>query len=104
MNLARRLTASRFTGIDHSADGLARAEQLASDLELANVRFELRTLRSPLPRPIGPGESGEVALRIEPPDRPGRFTLAIDLVHEHVSWFSHVGAPPMRIAMRVTTK
>ena len=61
-------------------------------------------LRSPLPRPVAPGETCEVAVRIQSPDEPGRLTLAIDLVHEHVTWFSRAGAPPLRIAMRVTTR
>jgi SAM-dependent methyltransferase len=58
-------------------------------------------LRSRLPRPIAPGESCKAALRIRCPDEPGRFTLAIDLVHEHVTWFSAAGAAPLRIPLRV---
>jgi len=58
-------------------------------------------LRSRLPRPIAPGDSCKAALRIRCPDEPGRFTLVVDLVHEHVTWFSHAGAPPLRIPFRV---
>lgn len=58
-------------------------------------------LRSRLPRPIAPGDSCEAALRIRCPDVPGHFTLAVDLVHEHVTWFSGAGAPPLRIPLRV---
>jgi SAM-dependent methyltransferase len=58
-------------------------------------------LRSPLPRPIPPGESCKAALRIRCPDKPGRLTLAVDLVHERVTWFSQAGAPPLRVPIRV---
>lgn len=58
-------------------------------------------LRNPLPRPIAPGESCTASLRIRCPDEPGRFTLAIDLVHEHVTWFRDAGVPPLRVSVRV---
>lgn len=58
-------------------------------------------MRSPLPRPIAPGESATVAFRVQCPDEPGRYTLAVDLVHEHVTWFSRAGVPALRIAWRV---
>jgi SAM-dependent methyltransferase len=58
-------------------------------------------LRSWLPRPIAPQESCTAALRIRCPDEPGRFTLAIDLIQEHVTWFSEAGAPPLRVPLRV---
>jgi hypothetical protein len=58
-------------------------------------------LRSRLPRPIAPGDTCRAALRIRCPDEAGRYTLALDLVHEHVTWFSHAGAPPLRIPLRV---
>ena len=58
-------------------------------------------LRSPLPRPIAQGESCTVAFRTQCPDQPGRYTLAIDLVHEHVTWFSRAGVPALQIPLRV---
>jgi hypothetical protein len=42
-----------------------------------------------------------VALRIQSPPDPGRYTLAIDLVHEDVTWFSRAGVPALRIPVRV---
>jgi len=53
-------------------------------------------LRSPLPRPIAPGDSAVVAMRVQCPARPGRHTLVVDLVHEQVSWFSRAGVPGLR--------
>jgi SAM-dependent methyltransferase len=58
-------------------------------------------LRSPLPRPVAPGDSVVVALRIQSPPDPGRYMLAIDLVHEDVTWFSRAGVPALRIPVRV---
>lgn len=43
-------------------------------------------LRTPLPAPLAPGESMLVVADVEPPSA-GRYTLAIDLVREHVRWF-----------------
>jgi len=57
--------------------------------------------RSPLPRPIGPDEECDVTLRVRMPDKPGRYTLAVDLVREHTTWFSDAGSPWLRILFRV---
>ena len=59
-------------------------------------------LRTPLSRVVGPGESVEAVLRAQAPDRAGRFTLAVDLVHEGAAWFSDEGVPPRREAVRVS--
>lgn len=58
-------------------------------------------LRSPLPRPIAPGDRCVAALRILCPDQPGRYTLAVELVHEHVTWYSRAGVPALHIPLRV---
>jgi SAM-dependent methyltransferase len=57
--------------------------------------------RSPLPRSLGPGESCELELRVRTPAHPGRYVLAIDLVHEGVTWFSRAGVPCLRRPLRV---
>jgi hypothetical protein len=43
--------------------------------------------RSPLPETLGPGESCLMPLWLEGPERPGRYELEVDVVHEHVRWF-----------------
>ena len=48
--------------------------------------------RTPLPRVLLPGESLTMTMTVEAPAQPGRYTLAIDLVEEGVSWFSRAGA------------
>ncbi len=59
-------------------------------------------LRSPLPRSLEPGAACDVALRIQAPAGTGRCILAIDLVHEGVSWFSAGGVPPLRVPVDIT--
>jgi hypothetical protein len=44
-------------------------------------------LRTALPAELAPGESQVVPLHVLAPDRPGRYRLNPDLVHEHVRWF-----------------
>ena len=57
--------------------------------------------RSRLPRPLDPGAACRVPLVIETPAAPGRYVLAIDLVHEGVTWFSEAGQPPCRVPFTV---
>lgn len=44
-------------------------------------------LRTPLPRPLAPGENVRLAMRVHPPALPGMYILVIDLVREGVGWF-----------------
>jgi hypothetical protein len=38
---------------------------------------------------------------ITAPDKPGRYVLAYDLVHETVAWFSQKGVIPLEIDINV---
>jgi SAM-dependent methyltransferase len=58
-------------------------------------------LRSPLPRPVAPGERCAAALHVQCPATSGHVVLLIDLVHEHVTWFSQAGVPPLRVPVHV---
>jgi 2-polyprenyl-3-methyl-5-hydroxy-6-metoxy-1,4-benzoquinol methylase/glycosyltransferase involved in cell wall biosynthesis len=55
----------------------------------------------PLPRAVAPGES--IRLRIEhaAPRRPGKYTLKLDLVDQHVCWFADVGSEAFTIGFEV---
>jgi SAM-dependent methyltransferase len=45
-------------------------------------------VRTPLPGPLGPGESVELDVNIAGVGEPGLYTLALDLVHEYITWFT----------------
>jgi hypothetical protein len=57
--------------------------------------------RSPLPRPLLPGERLAMTMTIEAPRRHGSYTLAVDLVEEGVTWFSGAGASMLRAKVAV---
>ena len=47
-------------------------------------------LHTPLSRPLQPGESDPVQMRIAAPESPGNYTLAVTLLQENVAWFDDV--------------
>jgi hypothetical protein len=55
---------------------------------------ELDDFRIPLPRPVVPGESVEVAARVPTPKRT-ETRFAIDRVAEQVCWFGAHGSKPL---------
>jgi hypothetical protein len=48
-------------------------------------------IRTPLPRPVAPGERFTLRVDVRAPAPPGRYRLALDLVAEHRAWFGEVG-------------
>jgi hypothetical protein len=59
------------------------------------------SLRNPLPAPMTPSSSRVIPMRIQCPDKPGKYVLSIELVHEGVTWFSEAGVAPMRMRFSV---
>jgi hypothetical protein len=59
--------------------------------------------RTPLPRPLAPGESCMVTMNVTPPPSAGRYLFAPDLVHEHVRWFG-CESPPVEMTVVVEPK
>ena len=57
--------------------------------------------RTPLPQALKPGEACRLTLPVTAPSEPGTYTLAVDVVHEGVSWFEDKGSPSARAAIRV---
>lgn len=50
---------------------------------------------------LPPGGEIEMTLTVNAPQKPGEYTLEIDMVHEGVTWFSERGARPLRLSVRV---
>ena len=71
-------------------------------LDASGVMVEEDGLRTPLPRTVAPGDACTMSLRVRTPAAAGRYTLAIDLVEEGVTWFSRAGAPTRQV--RVTAR
>ncbi len=54
-----------------------------------------------LPGNVARNETAEVEVLITAPEKPGRYILVYDLVHETVTWFSHQGVIPLEIDVDV---
>jgi len=57
--------------------------------------------RGRLSRPVAPGDTVEVPLRVQAPGIPGTYVLECDLVQEHVCWFADRGSPTLRLPVTV---
>ncbi|HEV2762229.1 MAG TPA: methyltransferase domain-containing protein, partial [Pyrinomonadaceae bacterium] len=55
----------------------------------------------PLPRALAPGESVPLALECPAPEAPGRYTLKLDFVAQHVAWFEQHGSEPLLLPFEV---
>ncbi|MEO1427513.1 MAG: hypothetical protein AAFV71_00335 [Cyanobacteria bacterium J06633_8] len=49
--------------------------------------------RTPLPFELSPGESAAINAIIKTPPQPGKYTLILTMVNEHVAWFNDKQAP-----------
>jgi hypothetical protein len=56
--------------------------------------------RTALPTTVRPGDSLLVPVEVVPPEKPGRYVLELDLVHENVRWFGR----PTRLEILVTDR
>ena len=57
--------------------------------------------RTTLPHDVEPGDWVEVDVAVGLPSAPGRFVVALDMVHEGVTWFAAQGSEPARVPMQV---
>jgi len=55
-------------------------------------------------RPVAPGEQVEVDTLLRPPQPPGRYRLAFDLVEESRFWFAEVGSSPLELEVVVAPR
>lgn len=57
--------------------------------------------RAFLPHPVGPGDAVTIRIRVQAPDEPGRYVLEMDLVQEHICWFTEWGSATARTPVGV---
>jgi len=57
-------------------------------------------VRTPLPAPLGPGAAELVPVALDVPAETGRYTLVLDLVHEHVRWFGRDARAEVEVVAR----
>jgi SAM-dependent methyltransferase len=60
-------------------------------------------LRTTLAASVPQGASADAVLQVAAPGVPGKAILALDLVHEGVTWFSEQGVPPHQIPVRIAS-
>ena len=58
-------------------------------------------IRTPLPEDIAPGESCELSIWVEAPEKKGCYILVIDFVHEGITWFSEATGKSIHCRCRV---
>lgn len=58
-------------------------------------------LRTPLPRPVAPGERLRASVAVRAPTPPGRYVLALDLLDEGRTWFADVGNAAQGLELEV---
>ena len=54
-----------------------------------------------LPRAIPPGQTIVLDVECYAPDKPGSYTVRIDLVAQHVCWFAERGSEPLAFNLKV---
>jgi SAM-dependent methyltransferase len=72
---------------------------------LRNAFFETIApdfLRVMLPRDVPPGESVELECCFVAPDEPGRYFLELDMVNEHICWFTSHDSTAVGIGLAVS--
>ena len=60
--------------------------------------------RTPLERPVAPGETLRQEMRLRGPIPPGRYRLAVDLIEEHRFWLAELGNPPLEEVVDVVPR
>lgn len=58
-------------------------------------------LRNYVKKDIPGGGSYDAQIRIQAPDKPGKYVLVVDLVRDWFAWFGAKGAPTIRKAVQV---
>jgi hypothetical protein len=54
-----------------------------------------------LPRAVAPGQVVSLNIQCTAPEKPGSYTVKIDLVDQHVCWFEDRGSQPLVLSLEV---
>jgi hypothetical protein len=54
-----------------------------------------------LPRAVPPGQTVHFDIRLVAPSKPGKYTVKIDLVDQHICWFEERGSQPLSFGFKV---
>jgi len=96
------LTAGEVGAFDARVTNLGSETWRGGRHGLPEIRLSYRglpdALRTPLPHDLAPGASALVPASVRAPDEPGRYEIAIDLVHERHRWFDC--AVPLTLEVR----
>jgi hypothetical protein len=57
-----------------------------------------------LPHAVPAGRSVDLQIQFVAPSEPGKYTLKIDLVDQHVCWFEERGSLPLLLGFEVRDK
>jgi LCP family protein required for cell wall assembly len=60
-----------------------------------------RQRRTPIHWDVEPGVEVELEVNVSPPQKPGKYILQYDMVHEGVDWFSYRGVPTLNKEVEV---
>lgn len=58
--------------------------------------------RIDLMKPVAPGDSATLNVKVQVPDKPGDYILVFELLQELVVWFADLGADVLTIPVKVT--
>src|SRR5690606_5360600 len=81
--------------------GAARVKLVPRWIDAAGSSPMWDAPRVELPRTVEPGGEVLVELPLQAPDTAGTWQLEVDLVFEHVGWFSQHGVTPRRVPVEV---
>lgn len=85
-----------------SSDGFFQVNLGNNWFDDQNKRLEKHPyIRSGMPRDLRPGEEVEIPLAVTAPDKPGQYTLQLDMVQEMVTWFGEKGSVVPKFKVKV---
>jgi hypothetical protein len=54
-----------------------------------------------LPHAVPPGQTVDFDIQLVAPSKPGKYSVKIDLVDQHICWFEERGSQPLSFGFKV---